>query len=398
MGRKNMGKRITTPKSVGSLRAVGALAACVMAIVGLAACGGGSGSSTGSGSTEESVEGSGSNAVVAAAEKVVAPYRMPATKIAATVPLSKKPPTGKSIVTLSPSLPVGHQWSEQATKAAEILGWTATNLYSDGAPEDISQKMEQAVSENPDGIVVSAFPRVAYEPALKKAEEQGIAVVTNLGETEGGPEGPLIAAQFTAPALTQLSEVTANVAIAESEGKADALIVQYAEFPIAELDAEVFAKTLKTKCPDCKSKTLVVAATDVGTKIPTEIVSELQSNPSINFLILQDASMVSGIYPALTEAGFAEKVKIIGNDTAEEPLQALEEGEVLGWMAWSQAGAAFEAIDALARHWTGDEQQENPLIAEFQTKESLPANPTPEDYILFPSSLEQEYKELWLVG
>jgi ribose transport system substrate-binding protein len=394
-----MGNGFRTVRTSGCLRALLALFGCLVAMAALAACGGGSGSSnSGEESTEVSTEANGGSAVVKAAEEVVAPYRKPATKIAATTPLSKKPPTDKSIVTLSPSLPGGHQWSEQATKAGEILGWKVNSLYTDGTPEDILQKMEQAVSENPDGIISEGYPRVAFEPALKKAEAQGIAVVTSLAETEGGPEGPIIAAQFTAAPLTALSEVTANVAIAESEGKADALIVQYAEFPIAELDAEVFAKTLKQDCPECKSKTLVVAAADVGTKIPTEIVSELQSDPSINFLILQDASMVSGVYPALTEAGVSEKVKIIGNDTAEEPLQALMEGEVLGWMAWSMAGTAFEAIDALARHWVGDEQVENNLISEFQTKESLPENPTPEDYAFFPSTLEREYKELWHVG
>ena len=46
-------------------------------------------------------------------------------------------------------------------------------------------------------------------------------------------------------------------------------------------------------------------------------------------------------------------------------------GEFLGWMAFSLRAAAYEGIDAIARHFVGDPQQTVPLMNEIFTKQNL---------------------------
>jgi ribose transport system substrate-binding protein len=373
------------------------LAALLLLVLALVAAGCG-------GDDDESGSGSGGAAsssgqdVVAKAQEVIDPYLEPPGSVGTDEALSKKPPTGKKVIALSCTLEVCKNWRDQVAIAAQTLGWTAKGISFDGTPEDTLKKVNQAVSESPDGIIINGVPRETYEAAAKAAADNNIPIVTQMGELEGEATPPFIAVQDRAEQFDKMAAATGNWVIADSQGKANALVLAYANFPLSERIAETTKKTIDDNCPDCSTKELRVQAADTGTKLPANVVSEIQRDPSTDYVVLQDAAMAGGLDAALREAGLTEKVKVLGNNVTPEVIQSTLEGTNLGWMAFSLRAAAYQAVDALARHFVGDEQVDLPLMNQILTKETLPPNPTPDTWENLPPDLADQYKKLWQVG
>ena len=380
-----------------------ALVALVSALA-LTACGGGSDSSSGgtTESEEASSESAGSSSeVVANAEKIVNPYFEPPKSIGITEPLKKKPPTGLHITALACQLVVCEGWGKQVEAAAKKLGWTAKISLFSGAPEDNLNKISAAVSEHPDAILINGLTREGYEAAAEQAAKEGVPIVTQLGELEGKTEPPFIAVQLSAKQFDTMSEATANWFIVDSKGEGSALAISYAQFPLSERITDTTAATIERDCPDCSVKKVLVQAEDTGTKLPTTIVSELQRDSSINYVIFQDMSMSAGVEAALREAGLQDKVKLMGNNATPESIKAVGEGGILGIMAFSTKAAAYQGIDAIARHVEGmslDENQEAPLMTQIFTQENLPADATEETWSNLPVNLAEQYEKLWHVN
>jgi ribose transport system substrate-binding protein len=322
-----------------------ALTALVAALA-LTACGGSSDSSSSAGTTESdaatSEEGTtenassegGSSEVVAAAEKIVAPFLEPPKSIGITEPLKEKPPTGKKIVAMACSQSPGcEQFTEHVEEAASLLGWSTKRSLFTGAPEDNLNKITAAVQEHPDAIILLGAAQETYEAAAELAAKEGVPIVTVAAE--GEEKEPFVAVTAGAKQFEELAEVTANWFIAESEGKGNAITVAYAQFPVSERIIERTDKTVEEKCPECSTKEVLVQAEDTGTKLPSTIVSELQSNPDINFVIFQDVAMIPGVEAALREAGLQEKVKVMANNSSDESIKAVEEGAMVGNNAYS---------------------------------------------------------------
>jgi ABC-type sugar transport system substrate-binding protein len=362
-------------------------------------CGSSGDTSSNSSSAGASSAGSAPDASVAKAEATVKPYLSPPASIGNTVPLSKKPPTGKKVVALSCTLDVCASWRSYVVDAAKALGWTATGVGFDGTPEDTLKKVEQAVSQKPDGIIINGVPRSTYEAAANTAKAANVPIVTQMGELQGAATPPFIAVQYQAPQFDKMSEVTGNWVIADSKGKANALLLAYANFPLSERITDTTKKTIDDNCSDCTTKKLRVQAADTGTKLPSAVVSEIQRNPKINYVVLQDGAMAAGLDAALREAGLTDKVRVLGNDLNQDVAQSTINGDQLGWMSFSNRAAAFQGIDALARNLVGDKQQENiPLMNQIFTKSELGAKPDENVWQNLPTDLAQQYQKLWLVG
>jgi ribose transport system substrate-binding protein len=393
-----------------------ALIALVSALA-LAACGGGSSSSSSGGATESeeapAEEGSaeeasseegesegGSSEVVANAEKIAKPFFEAPKSIGITEPLKAKPESGKKIVAMACELVVCEAWTKYVKEAASKIGWTTKISLFSGAPEDNLNKISAAVSEHPDAIILNGVSRETYEAAAEQAAKENVPIVTQEGELEGKEEEPFVAIQLGAKQFDVMSEATANWFIMDSGGTGSALTVAYAQFPLSERITDTTTETIEKDCPECSVKKILVQAEDTGTKLPAQIVSELQREPSINYVIFQDASMVAGVEAAVREAGLQEKVKLMANNTTPESIKAVEEGAMLGNMSFSQKAAAFQGVDAAARYLEGMSTKENteaPLMNQIFTTENLPPNSTEEVTNNLPVDLVEQYEKLWLV-
>ncbi|NLT05716.1 MAG: substrate-binding domain-containing protein, partial [Solirubrobacterales bacterium] len=351
------------------------LASLLAVAIAAFAIGCGSDDDGGSDTSGGSADNGGTTEVVAAAEEVIAPYMEPPESVGTDVELSEPAPGGKKIVALSCALDVCKAWRDDVAEAAEAIGWSATGQSFDGTPEDTLAKVTAAVNSGADAIVINGVPRETYEAAVEQAKSKGVPIVTQMGELEGEVVDPFIAVQYQADEFDRMANATGNWVIADGNGESNALVLSYANFPLSERIADKTKEAIDENCPDCQTKALRVQAADTGTKLPAAVVSEIQRDPSITHVVFQDAAMAGGVDAALREAGLTDKVKVLGNNTTPQALQAACDGINLGWMSFSTKAAAWAGIDALARHYTGDEIVYPPLMNQILTQETMECPP-----------------------
>jgi ribose transport system substrate-binding protein len=337
---------------------------------------------------------------VARAQAVAEPFFEVPTSVGTDVPLSKKPPTGRSIVVVACNLPDCGLYADAIEAAAEPLGWEVTKLAFEPTPESILARVKEAISMEPDGIVVNAVARSTFEAALPDAIEQDIAFVTQSVPEDAVKDvvPPFVAVQQTIPDFARMGNILGNWIVADSGGQANAIALAYANFPISHTIIGAAIGAMEENCPDCEAEKVTVQATDIGQKLPALIVSELQRDPDINYVVLQDGSMAVGLDAALREAGMLDRVKVVGTNGNPQTTEATRAGDEHGYVQYSLKRTAYGALDALARHFNGDpiEQLEMPL--QILTKETIGDRSDQEVLYDMPPDLHEQFSELWRVS
>src|SRR6266542_2193980 len=176
----------------------------------VAGCGGDDSSSSSSKTSSSSSSSSGGSDAVKKAEAVVATFSEPPSSVGTDVALSKKPPSGKNVIAMSCTLDVCKNWRDQVATAAKALGWTSKGVSFDGTPEDSLNKVKQAVSDSPDGIIINGVPRETYDAAVAAAKAANVPIVTQMGELEGEATPPFVAVQDRAVQFDKMAEGTGD--------------------------------------------------------------------------------------------------------------------------------------------------------------------------------------------
>ncbi len=369
------------------------LGVCLVAaaLVVLAGCGG-SDDTTSSGGTTGGDETQASSGGVEAAQEAVAPYLKEPEGNGITTPLSKAPPKDKLIASVQCNLPVCKYALDSIGEAADKLGWRFKPIVSDGTPEDIVAKIESALALKPDGLIINGFSREVTEPALQKAEAQKVPVVNSGVPDEVEP--PYIAVITNTPLFERDGETLANYAVADSNGDAHVALFNMPVFPILNSMSDTFEATVTEQCPECSVKRVDGQLTDIGTDLPKNVVSTIQANPDINYVAFTDGNFAAGVSAALAGAGLADKVKIIGQNGAEPNIQGVLDGTENAWLAYPVGWISWADVDALARHFVGDPQIDDPLAAPtiLQTAENTESTEP-----WNPPGYQEAFEKLWLV-
>lgn len=369
--------------------------ALVCGVLVMAGCGGEDGGGDGGSSSATAAETAASPAA-AEAQEFVAEYLEPPTGIGVDEPLKEKPPAGKELAVISCSLPTCLVWQDEFEQAVAVLDWSVTKLPTDATPEDTLAKMREAIDLDPDGIVINGLPRAVYEAAMPEAIEKDIPVVAQM--INDPVEPPLIAVQDDIDAFSEVGTVLGNWVIASSDAQANALLVQMANFPIGQQIITSASDTIKENCPDCEAKTITVQAADVGQTVPGRIVSELQRNPDMDYVVLTDASLGVGLVPALREAGLLDRVRITGTNASPEALQGIKDGTDHSYVQFSVAHAAWQGVDALARHFVGQDIPKYTMPVQILTEDNVQDEPAEEVLWNLPRDKDEQFTELWLEG
>lgn len=369
-------------------RRFGALAAALLAAGAIAACG-----DSDDGGDEAAKGASASAADIDGARAVADPYLEVPDKIGTDVPLSRKPDSDKFVAVVSCKLPPCQTHLNSMIAAAKELGWRTKKITFDATPEDILAKMEHAISLDPDGIIVAGQERAPFDAAMPKAIEKGIPIVSQSAPVE--VEEPIIASQPATKDFVQMGEILGNWIVADSEGKANALIFNLANFAIIEANVNSIVETMEAKCPDCKTKTITVQASDIGTTLPSQIASELQRNPEADYVVLPDSVMATGLPAQLREAGMLDRARIVGNNVSPESLAAIKEGAEYGYLQYSAKYFGWQAIDLLARHFNGDEIVHHQQPLQIVTKDTIDGRSDEEVLYELPPDYQEQFKALW---
>ncbi len=358
----------------------------------VAGCGGSDDDTTASGGadTTEAAGGSG-GAGLAKAEEVVGEYEGAPESIGITEPLKAKPEAGKRITMVACNLAPCKALFEGGKEAAAALGWKAKAIVTTGEPEDLNKKLGQAISEKPDGILVSGFSREVFEESMQKAEAAGIPIVSSGVPDE--VESPYIAVTTNTPVFERNGEILGDWIAVDSAGEAKVAIFNVPIFPILTAFSEAVQTSLGEAC-DCEAKIVDQQVTDIGTSLPKNVVSTLQTDPDISYVVFPDGSFAAGVVAALRDAGL-EDVKLVGQVPGEANLAELQRGDEDAYMGYSTEWISWAGFDSFARFFQDMDPKNDPLAAPTQilTPENVEGDEpwTPEGY-------QEQFEALWKLG
>jgi ribose transport system substrate-binding protein len=371
MARRRVPNRVTT--RLGYQMKIGIVAAAVCLLA--AACG----SSSSSSGTADSTSSASTKEAVAAAKKALDTFLAP--PMVTVPPLSSKPPSGKTIEAVTCSVPACVATAQQAVIAGKALGWKVNIIYGGVTPQSYLSALDQAVAHPGSGVMYNAIlPDTAITRQLAELRTKHIPFVS-LGEPfKSSTYGTL--ADFLGPSqVAPGGRVMADWVIVNSDGNPgkvayfwDPALPQHRS-ALTAFQA-ILAKACSSRCPvDVQT----ASATTFGTTFPQRVVSFLEENPTVKYVVFGYAGgQAVGVPQALKAAGLAGKVQIVQRQgdpfdlglikSGQEAMAEFEEVYEVGW----------EAINAFARYFVGDSDSQYTdavgLWYHAITKQNLPNN------------------------
>jgi ribose transport system substrate-binding protein len=375
-----------------------ALCVAGVAVVALTtACG--SSNTTKSGGTPSSGASTTSGAAspgVAEAKKLVAAAEAPPTSITQTATLSAKPPTGKHVIYLNIGLPAAQQIVVGMKAAVAALGWTMSSLSVDPSnPASLQAALKTALAQKPDFVVETGLPQSLFGASTIAAYQAASIPIIITSTAPFTATGPIIAGNPDGPkAQVGPGKAIADWFVNDSNGKGNALVETVTAYPVLAVFVSSFNAEVSRLCPDCKTKKLEITANQVaqGQVVPA-IVSQLRSDPSIKYLIIDNAEFVDGLVPALKAAGLSD-VRVGGRSIDQAAAAALNAGTELAWTGTPYQVIGMSVLDIAVRHLLGVGGAADNENHPFQMFTSDNAKDLTLPYNLPANALDQ-YKKLW---
>ncbi len=166
--------------------------------------------------------------------------------------------------------------SEGVTEAAKVIGWNLRILDGAGSIGSRSAAFAQAIALKPGVIIPDNDDAVEQKPNMQKAVAAGIVVIGWHSTIKPGhdPDLPLFTNISTDP--LNVARVSAALAVALSNGKANVVVFTDATEKISVLKSDAMAANIR-QCPGCTVlATIDTPLADVATRMPQMATSLLQ--------------------------------------------------------------------------------------------------------------------------
>lgn len=346
----------------------------------------------------------GNEEAIARAQEVVDRFLQPPTGVGVADPLSKLPPTGKRLVWVG--CPTGTCVNEgnALAEAAALFGWTVEQMQYGLTPEDIQATFTRAIDSEPDAIMTSAVPVELTEGIRARMAAESIPMFECCNFIPDDMENPPVSILGDQHWTQFLAELVVQWQVVKTEANVHNLLVTAPDFPILAAGTEAYNEALAEACPDtCTTKTLNITVGDIGTRLPGQVVSELQRDPDINYVtILGSGPFATGVAAAIREAGLQDQVRIVGTAPDTTNFENMLAGDEEMWIGFSERMIGWRLVDMYARHLVGDElplratgpDDDGPAAwptTQYLTAETWPVAEPWEQ----PQNFEEIFKELW---
>jgi ribose transport system substrate-binding protein len=376
--------------------AIGVLVALTLAAGGTAACssskkssgtGGGGGSASGGGGSE--------------AQSRIESLLKPPTSINITTKLKQKPASGKTIALVQSSEPVTLETNKGFAAAAQAVGWKVNIVPEGTGPEDPAKALGQAIDQHPDAIFISGQPLSVMRSQIDRAKAQKIPVFQSDSGEPVKKDGSIYVLSLDSFQQTGAWGKMIADYIA-TKGSKHTLVVDLSVYPILHAFSEGVVNELKDVSSSTKTTMLDTQITDLaGGKIPGQIVSQIQKNPDIDWVVLCLGDMATGLKAALRGAG-ATKVHIGGESASTANITALKSKSEDVWTGFAAKIHGWRRIDAAARVFNSESLDPNNnslLPTQLLTQDNVNDAPLDTDgYYLGVKDYENQYKQLWLIS
>jgi len=297
--------------------------------------------------------GAGTAPNLTAAQQAVARAEKIPTTIGVTTPLKTKPVPGKTIVFLgiaNGSVAYDIQGMEAAAKAigwnVKVIGYDQTNVAT------LISAFNEALLYHPVAVTLTGISESLWQSVIPEYRKAGVSILPNCDPT---PLNSVIIANICGTSdFSTMGEILANWFILNSGGTGQAILPLTPDFPILNALGLSFQAYVSANCSTCSVQTVTATLDQAVTgAITQQLVTAIQSNPSINYAIVPFSAFVPGLPSALNAAGLTGKVKIALGGPLAQDLTNLRQGTVSAVVTLADSYQGWLDVDVTLRHMQG---------------------------------------------
>jgi ribose transport system substrate-binding protein len=387
---------------------VGVAVPVVLALV-IAGCGSSSSSSssTSNAASSGSTSASGGSSDVQAAKAAYEAYMGPYTWKSPGPAFDARKAAGKTVwyIGTDMSIPILQTISGQLKQALATVGVNLQICDGKGEPTQWNACATDAVDRHANAIIVESFPPQLIAGPLGRAKAAGIPVI-NGNNTD--PTGPLSAGTDANVAFqySKSGRLTADWVIADSNGKANVLVIATSDVPnSAAVVNDGYLAEFKAKCPGCTVTTKDIPISQWSTGLAPLTQSALTSNPNLGYIIPAYDGMSTFVDPAIQSAGKASSVKVATFNADLQPMQEMAKHNIIyvdvgshntyeGWAYADQALRLMTGTKPVPNEFVPIRVFTRDNVGSLQLTQAA----TDSGVWFGPATYVAEYKKLWGVG
>ena len=236
--------------------------------------------------------------------------------------------TGETVSIIASVPPTDHGWlgaiSKNAQAAADAHDDVEFTLLEAADADSQAQQIEQAISQNPDALVVLPQDGAALTPVARKAEEAGIPVVNidRLFTTPDAATATILGDNY------QIGVLAAEYISEELNCQGNVVEIQgLAGISVTTDRTKGFTDTLKKTCPNGG---IEIVASQPGDFNPdkglTVMENILQAEQDIDAVYTHDDDMAQGVVQAIRNAGREDEMFLTGVGGSQDAMKQIKEG------------------------------------------------------------------------
>jgi ABC-type sugar transport system substrate-binding protein len=266
-----------------------------------------------------------------------------------------------------------HLYYAEIEKKCEEYGWESEVF---DAAQDVNQQINlvnSCVSQGFNAITIQPADNAALAPALIKAADSGVIVVSHYDYDKDSDVGKKIYQVLFGQKDSGILEAQTYVDMAGDSGevaliggltgadnarlRSEGMREVFAKYPNIKIVSEVFC--------DWDRQKAMAAAQDIIT-----------ANPNLNAFLVQDDGMSWGVYEAIEAAGKTDQVKIASQGFYESSIPAIKEGKFMFSISYPASFFARDAMDLIKKIADGETvERVNVLGMELVTTENADTAP-----------------------
>jgi len=220
-----------------------------------------------------------------------------------------------------------------------------------GTPSTIASCVNQAAGAGAAGIVLDAIPYGMAQNALDGAKTKGVPIV--------------IADQYPASGATNSNQVAyvpgvvdqpSQIAwwlIANSQGKAHAILAEEADSPSSIAYVQNSLSIFKQYCPGCNIVVKQITATQTTQQLQAAVSSNIQADPGVQYYYTEFEDSLQPTMSGIQQSGKSSSVGLAVAGGSVNGLGLLKSGQVVkAVVAVDQAYAGWALTDEVLRMMT----------------------------------------------
>ncbi len=291
--------------------------------------------------------------------------------------------------------------SAGAKEAAAALGWRFQLIDGQNTASGETAAFEQALALHPDGIISGSLDVTQFKSLFKRAADQGIKIVTWHGAAAPGPvaEVPQIFWNVSTDPY-QIANTAAKVAVAQSNGTAQAVVLTDPQFAIVVTKTKGETDALEGTPGDAVLSVENAPYTQISQRMPSLMSTLLQRDGGkLGYLLAFNDLYFDFAVPTLRSAGVppaGPPVLISAGDGSVTAYQRIRKGEYqVATVPEPLNLHGWELMDELNRAFAGEKPSGYVTKAHVVTKANIDADGGNENRFDPGNGYRDQYKKIW---